>query len=71
MTVDDRPPISDTDLAQINIDAVASVLRQWRAAERDLAELTPGSKEYARMFTEVELLRERYHELVKSAKPQD
>lgn len=71
MTVDDRPPIPDTDPALINIDAVGSVLRQWRAAERDLAGLTPGSQEYARTFTEVELLRERYHELVKSAKSQD
>jgi hypothetical protein len=47
------------------------VLRQWRAAERDLAELIPGSAEWARTLAEIELLRGKYQELFKSVSPQD
>jgi PAS domain-containing protein len=50
---------------------VGGVLRQWRAAERELTELTPGSPEHARTAGEIELLRGTYHELFKSVTPQD
>ena len=50
---------------------VGGVLRQWRAAERELAELTPGSPEHARTAGEIEMLRGKYHELFRSVKPQD
>jgi PAS domain-containing protein len=50
---------------------LGSVLRQWRAAERDLAELMPGSAEWARTLAEIELLRGKYQELFKSVAPQD
>jgi len=43
--------------------SVGEVLRSWRAAERELAELKPGSPEWARTLSEIELLRDRYREL--------
>ena len=54
-----------------SIFTVGGVLRQWRAAERKLAELVPGSPEHARTLGEIEMLRGRYHELFQSVKPQD
>jgi PAS domain-containing protein len=54
-----------------SVFTLGSVLRQWRAAERDLAELIPGSSEWARTLAEIELLRGRYQELFKSVAPQD
>lgn len=57
--------------APATVYAVGSVLRQWRAAERDLAELRPGSAEWARTQAEIELLRGKYQELFKSVAPQD
>ena len=50
---------------------VGGVLRQWRAAERELAELRPGSAEWARTQAEIEMLRGKYQELFKSVAPQD
>jgi PAS domain-containing protein len=52
-----------------SVFSVGSVLREWRAAERDLAELVPGSTEWAHRLSEIELLRDRYQELFKSVKP--
>jgi PAS domain-containing protein len=52
-----------------SVFTVGTVLREWRAAERDLAELTPGTVEWGRRLSEIELLRGRYHELFKSVKP--
>jgi PAS domain-containing protein len=49
--------------------SVGSVLREWRAAERDLAELKPGTPEWARRLSEIELLRNRYQQLFKSFEP--
>jgi hypothetical protein len=54
-----------------SVFTLGSVLRQWRAAERDLAELMPGSAEWARTLAEIELLRGKYQELFKSVAPQD
>ena len=54
-----------------SVFTVGGVLRQWRAAERELAELVPGSPEHARTLSEIEMLRGRYHELFQSVKPQD
>lgn len=55
--------------AQPSVFTVGSVLREWRAAERDLAELKPGTQEWGRRLSEIELLRDRYQELFKSFKP--
>jgi PAS domain-containing protein len=52
-----------------SVYTVGSVLREWRAAERNLTELVPGSPEWNRITGEIELLRETYQELFKSAKP--
>ena len=48
---------------------VGRVLHEWRAAERVLAELAPGSPEWARIQGEVEMLRGQYHQLFKTADP--
>jgi PAS domain-containing protein len=49
---------------------VGSVLREWRAAERNLAELVPGTPEWRRTLGEIDLLRDTYHELFTSLKTQ-
>ncbi len=54
-----------------SVFTVGSVLSEWRAAERNLAELVPGTPEWRRTLGEVELLRDRYQELFKSVQPQD
>jgi PAS domain-containing protein len=52
-----------------SVYTVGSVLREWRAAERNLIELVPGSPEWNRTTGEIESLRETYQELFKSARP--
>lgn len=52
-----------------SVFTVGIVLSEWRAAERSLNELVPGSPEWNRTLTEIELLRETYQEIFKSAKP--
>lgn len=49
---------------------VGSVLREWRAAERTLAELRPNTPEWRRTLDDIELLRGKYHELFMSLKTQ-
>lgn len=51
--------------APASVYTVGDVLRQWRAAERELAELTPGTPEWARTLSEIELLRGKYQQLFK------
>ena len=51
-----------------SVFTVGSVLSELRAAERNLAELVPGTPEWRRTLGDVELLRARYHELFKSLK---
>ena len=53
-----------------SVFSVGSVLREWRAAERNLAELLPGTSEWRRTVGEIELLRDRYQELFKTVMPQ-
>jgi PAS domain S-box-containing protein len=52
-----------------SVFSVGAVLRQWRAAERSLAELHPGSEEWARLQSEIDLLRAQYQELFRSVSP--
>jgi PAS domain S-box-containing protein len=54
-----------------SVFTVGAVLREWRAAERILAELRPGTAEWARTLDEIEMLRSQYQELFRSAAPQD
>jgi PAS domain-containing protein len=49
---------------------VGDVLREWRAAERDLAELAPGTPEWTRTLSEIEVLRGKYQELFRAAEPE-
>ena len=53
-----------------SVFTVGSVLRQWRAAERTLAELKPDTPEWRRTLDDIELLRGKYHELFMSLKTQ-
>lgn len=53
-----------------SVFSVGEVLRSWRAAERELAELSQGSPEWARTLSEIELLRDRYRELFRMVRPQ-
>jgi PAS domain-containing protein len=55
--------------APASMFTVGDVLREWRAAERELTELRPGSSEWARTLSEIELLRGRYQELFREVKP--
>jgi hypothetical protein len=49
--------------------SLGEVLREWRAAERVLAELVPGTPEWTRALGEVELLRSRYQQVLSAAGP--
>jgi PAS domain-containing protein len=49
---------------------VGDVLREWRAAERELAELTPGTPEWTRTLSEIDMLRGKYQELFRAAEPE-
>lgn len=46
---------------------IGDVLAEWRAAERELAEVDPESHEGIALAAEVELLRSQYRELVRRA----
>jgi PAS domain-containing protein len=46
---------------------IGDVLAEWRAAERQLAEVDPASEEGVALAAEVELLRQQYQELVRRA----
>ncbi|HYL40168.1 MAG TPA: PAS domain-containing protein [Candidatus Binatus sp.] len=50
---------------------VGDVLREWRAAERALAELEPGSPDWARLEAQIGVLRARYQALFVTANPAD
>jgi PAS domain-containing protein len=52
--------------APSSVYTVGSVMREWRAAERQLSELLPGSEDWARTKNEIEMLRDRYQELFRS-----
>jgi PAS domain-containing protein len=56
--------------ASPSVFSVDDVLREWRAAERNLAELIPGSPEWARTSSEIDLLRGKYQELFRAVEPQ-
>jgi PAS domain S-box-containing protein len=60
-------PIHGSPAAPATVFSVGDVLREWRAAERELAELTPGTPAWTRTLAEVQLLRERYQELFRAA----
>jgi hypothetical protein len=61
-------PVQSQEAASSN-HAVGEVLREWRAAERALAKLAPGTAEWTRAVGEVELLRSRYQQVSRTADP--
>jgi PAS domain S-box-containing protein len=56
--------------APTTLFTVGDVLREWRAAERELAELAPGTPEWARTLDEITMLRGQYQELFRALKPE-
>jgi hypothetical protein len=52
--------------APLSVYTVGSIMREWRAAERQLSELLPGSEDWARTKNEIEMLRARYQELFRT-----
>ena len=58
--------LEQTHNAATSIHAVGEVLREWRAAERALGELAPGTPEWTRALGEVELLRSRYQQVFRA-----
>ena len=52
----DIEPIAESE----NTPAVATILERWRAIERQLDNIEPGSAEAARLFTEFERTRDEY-----------
>lgn len=57
---------ADADAAP-TVFTVGDVLREWRAAERELALLEPGTKEWERVQREIDLLRGQYKDLFRSS----
>jgi PAS domain S-box-containing protein len=62
-------PVEGSPEAPATLFTVGEVLREWRAAERVLAELAPGTPEWTRTQGEVEMLRGRYQRLFGAAEP--
>ena len=52
----DIEPISKSELAP----GIATILKRWRAVERQLDDTEPGSPESVRLFAEFERLRDEY-----------
>ena len=52
----DIEPISESE----NAPSMATILERWRAIERQLDDLEPGSPESIRLFAEFERLRDEY-----------
>lgn len=52
-----------------SVFTVGDVLREWRATERELAHLVPGTAEWARALSDIDLLRAQYQELFRALEP--
>jgi PAS domain-containing protein len=57
---------ADVD-APATVFTVDDVLREWRAAERELAALEPGTEESRGVQREIDLLRAQYRDLFRAA----
>ena len=55
----------------VNAPATATILEQWRAVERQLDHVEPGSPESIRLFAEFERLRAEYMALFRERRPTD
>jgi hypothetical protein len=61
-------PVDGSPDAPTTLYTVGDVLREWRAAERELAELSPGTPEWARTLDEIVVLRRQYQEIFRALK---
>lgn len=59
IATDGRTDIQPID-ASTNAPALATILERWRAIERQLDDLVPGSTESVRLFAEFERTRDEY-----------
>ncbi len=59
IATDGRPDLAPIEESQ-NAPAVAAILERWRAIERQLDEIQPGSPESIRLFAEFERARDEY-----------
>lgn len=62
-------PIEGSPEAPPSVFTVGAVLQEWRAAERVLSELEPGTPEWTRTQAEVEMLRGQYQEVFRKVHP--
>ena len=63
----DIEPISKSE----NAPTTAAILARWRAIERQLDDMEPGSPESARLFAEFESLRDEYLAIFKERQASD
>ena len=63
----DIEPISDSE----NAPGTAEILARWRAIERQLDDVEPGSPESARLFAEFERTRDEYMALFRDREAMD
>jgi len=62
-------PIGGSPETPPRVFTLGTVLREWRAAERVLAELAPGTPEWEHASSEVEMLRGQYQQVLKDGWP--
>ena len=63
----DIDPISESE----NAPRAATILERWRAVERQLDDVEPGSPEAARLFAEFERLRDEYLAIFQDSETKD
>ncbi|HEY4227546.1 MAG TPA: PAS domain-containing protein [Candidatus Limnocylindrales bacterium] len=63
-------PVEGSPHLPVSAYTVGAVLKEWRAAERKLADLVPGTPAWARTLVEIQFLRDRYQELFSVAETQ-
>lgn len=59
-------PIEGSPEGPSTVYTVGSVMHEWRAAERNLSALVPGTPDWSRTKSEIEMLRDRYQELFRA-----
>lgn len=59
-------PLDEKPEAENKVFTAADVLREWRSAEREMAEIPAGTEQHGELTGRVAELRDTYHRLVKS-----
>jgi len=68
---DPEPETDDPRMDATHDPTAGDLLRQWRAAERDLAEVEPDTPAWDRLQHEIELLRASYQAAFNSLSSSD